>query len=138
MARIVADLDMARSRSFPPVSAKSGHRADGYTKAGPKARAILVPLTQAEFDRVQYFRRYQRSAMRGGIACVVIGLALARFPVLLPLGIVIALLSGALWVVATVGLNAYLPGIDIDEERRKVELTRVHKRFVAAVTDAAS
>ncbi len=138
MAHIVADLAMARSRSFPPVSAKSGRQADGYAKAGPKARSILVPLTQAEFDRAQYFRRYQRSAIRGGIACAVFGLALARFPVVLPLGIVIAILSGVLWVVATIGLNAYLPGVDIDEERGKVELSRVHKRFVAAVTEAAS
>ena len=138
MARVVVDLQMARSRAFPPISAKSGKRADGYAKAGRKARAILVPLTQAEFDRVQYLRRRQRSAKLGGLVCVAVGLALARFPVILPLGIVIALVSAALWVVATLALNAYLPGIDIDEERRKVELTRVHKGFVAAVSDAAS
>jgi hypothetical protein len=129
---------MARSRSFPPVSARSGKPADGYAQAGPKVQGVLVPLTQAEFDRVQYLRRRQRSAKYGGFACVAVGLALARFPVILPLGVVIGLLSGALWTVANFAINAYLPGIDVDEDRGKVELTRVHKRFVAAVTKASS
>lgn len=97
-----------------------------------------MPLTQAEFDRVQYLRRRQRSAKYGGFACVAVAVVLARFPVILPLGIVIAALSGALWTVAAFTVNAYLPGIDVDEERGKVELTRVHKRFVAAVTKASS
>jgi len=129
---------MARSRSFPLVSARSGKPADGYAKAGPKAHPVLVPLTQTEFDRVRDIRRRQRSAKYGGFACVAVGVALSRFPVILPLGVVIAVLSGALWMVAAFTVNAYLPGVDIDEERGKVELTRVHKRFVAAVTKSSS
>ncbi len=134
----MVDRKLAGSRGLPAVSVRSGKSADGYAPAGPKGFGVLVPLTQAEFDRVMFLRGRQRSAIYGGVACLAMGVAMARFPILLPLGAVIALLSVALWVVATLTLKAYLPGVEVDERKGRVELTRVHKHFVTAVTNPIS
>ncbi len=133
MARITVDLGSAQARRLPAVSARSGKPAEGYAAAGPKELAVLVPLTQVEFDRVMYLRRRQKSALYGGVVCLALGVAMARFPILLPLGAVIALLSGAMWVIAALAIKAYLPGVEPGLDKGTVELSRVHKAFVAAV-----
>ncbi len=134
MARVEVDRHAAVERRLPPVSVKSGGRADGYVPAGKSGEQVLVPLTQAEFDHVQYLRRRQKSAIYGGVACFVLGGALSRFALLLPLGAIIAVLSAVLWVLATLALKRFLPGVDISPNGRRVELSRVHRKFVAAVS----
>ncbi len=138
MARVTVELGSAQARRLPAVSARSGKPADGYAAAGPKALGVLVPLTQTEFDRVMYLRRRQKSAVYGGFTCLALGLAMARFPFLLPLGAVIALLSAGMWVVATLAIKAYLPGVDAGLDRGTVELSRVHKSFVEAVRPSSA
>ncbi len=136
MARVEVDRRVAVERRLPRVSVKSGERADGYAPAGKSGEEIFVPLTQAEFDRVKYLRRRQKSAIYGGVACFALGAALSRFAVLLPLGVIIAVLSLGLWILVTLALKRFLPGVDISPNGRRVELSRVHRGFVAAVSDA--
>ena len=94
MARVEIDRGAAAARRLPPVSVRSGDRADGYAPAGKSDEQVLVPLTQAEFDQVQYLRRRQKSAIYLGVACFVVGGALSRFTLLLPLGAIIAVRGG--------------------------------------------
>lgn len=131
MARAVVSVAAARERALPPVSVKSGEPADGYAPVIAAGRRLYLPLTQAEFDRVRYLRHRQAWALWGGVGCVGFGLALARFPAMVPLAAVIAALSAVLWGVVWVTLKAYLPVIDVDGSM--VSLTRVHDRFAAAV-----
>ena len=134
MARVEVDRRAAIERRLPPVSVKSGAPADGYAPAGKSGEQVFVPLTQVEFNQVRYLRRRQKSAIYGGVACFVLGAALSRFTLLLPLGAVIALLSVVLWVLATMMLKRFLPGVDISANGRRVELSRVHRDFVVAVS----
>jgi hypothetical protein len=134
LARVEVDRRTAVERRLPSVSVKSGARADGYVPAGKSGEHVFVPLTQAEFDQVQYLRRRQKSAIYGGVACFVLGGALSRFTLLLPLGVIISVLSAVLWVLATLAIKRFLPGVDISPDGRQVELSRVHPDFVAAVS----
>lgn len=134
MARVEVDRRIAVERRLPSVSVKSGERADGYAPAGKAGEHVFVPLTQAEFNHVRYLRRRQKSAIYGGVACFVLGGALSRFALLLPIGAIIAVLSGALWVLATLALKRFLPAVDISPNGKRVELSRVHRDFVAAVS----
>lgn len=134
MARVEVDRRAAVERRLPPVSVKSGAPADGYAAAGKSGEHVFVPLTQVEFNQVRYLRRRQKSAIYGGVACFVLGGALSRFTLLLPLGAVIAVLSVVLWVLATMTLKRFLPGVDVSANGRRVELSRVHGDFVVAVS----
>jgi len=136
MARVEVDRRVAVERRLPAISVKSGRRADGYAPAGKSGEEVFVPLTQSEFDRVRYLRRRQKSAISGGVACFALGAALSRFTLLLPLGAIIAVLSLALWIVSTLALKSFLPGVEISTNGRRVELSRVHRDFVAAVSAA--
>lgn len=136
MARVKVDRGVAVERRLPTVSVKSGKRADGYVPAGKPGEQVMVPLTQAEFDHVRYLRRRQKSAIWGGLACFALGAALSRFALLLPLGAIIGVLSAALWLVVTLSLKRFLPGVEISTNGRRVELSRVHRDFVAAVSAA--
>ena len=49
-----------------------------------------------------------------GSAVSSFGMALARFPLMVPLALVIAVLSAALWVVIKFTLRAYLPGMTVE------------------------
>ncbi len=109
MARVEVDRRAAVERRLPPVSVKSGAPADGYAAAGKSGEHVFVPLTQVEFNQVRYLRRRQKSAIYGGVACFVLGGALSRFTLLLPLWAVIAVLSVVLWVLASLALIRFLP-----------------------------
>ena len=132
MAKAVVTVTAARERGLPPVSVRSGAVADGYVPVTVANRRVYLPVTQAEFDRVRYLRRRQRGALWGGLACFALGAAMARFPVMLPLAGVIAVLSAVLWGLATMTLRAYLPAVSVDGEL--LRLRRVHEGFVAAVS----
>ena len=92
-----------------------------------------MPLTQAEFDRVQLLEGRRRSAVWGGVLCVAFGLALARFPVLLPLGLVIGGVSFGLWIVCELALRRALPRVEPGPGAGEITLHRVHRQFIAAV-----
>lgn len=134
MATVRVLLADARDRHLPPVSVRSGQPADGYAPAGRKPIVMRVPLTQAEFDRSRLLERHKRSAVRRGIACTVIGVAMARFPAILPFGLVIGVVSAALWVVAHLALKRLLPTVEFGPDGHTVVLHGVHKAFVAAVS----
>jgi hypothetical protein len=136
MAKVEVDRRVAVERRLPSVSVKSGAPADGYAPAGKSGEQVFVPLTQAEFNQAQYLRRRQKSAIYGGVAFFVLGAALSRFTLLLPLGAIIGVLSVALWVLATMTLKRFLPGVAISTNGQRVELSRVHRGFVAAVSEA--
>ncbi len=131
MAKVTVSVAAARDRDLPRVSVKSGGAADGYAPVTVANRRILLPLTQAEFDRVTDLQHRQRWAFYGGAGCLLFGMALARFPLMVPLALVIAVLSAVLWGVIWFTLRAYLPGMSV--EGASVHLTRVHPAFVAAV-----
>ena len=133
MARVEVELRHARERRLPLVSVRSGERADGYAPAGKPVGTVLLPLTQREFDRLLWLRARQRSGLLLAPVFVALGAALARYPVLLPLGVVTAVVSLALWGAATVAIKRLLPEVDVDEERGRVELRRVHRRFAEVV-----
>ena len=63
-------------------------------------------------------------------------LALGRFGALLYLGVAISIVSGLLWVVATLGIMRLLPAVEVDRARGSVALGRVHRKFVKAVEQA--
>ncbi|MEM9521015.1 MAG: hypothetical protein AAGA37_16970 [Actinomycetota bacterium] len=134
MGKVVVSVDDARERELPRVSVKSGAPADGYAPLTVANRRILLPLTQSEFDRVADLRHRQRWAVIGGVGCLVFGMVLARFPLMIPLALAIAVLSLVLWVALWLMLRAYLPRVRVEGAR--VELSRVHPAFAAAVTGA--
>lgn len=131
MAKAVVSVAAARDRALPSVSVKSGQPADGYAPVTVANRRIHLPLTQAEFDRVKDLQHRQKWAVYGGVGCLLFGMALARFPLMVPLALVIALLSLVLWVVIKLTLRAYLPGMTV--EGAQIRLTRVHQAFVTAL-----
>lgn len=134
MARVEVELVAARERRLPLVSVRSGRRADGYAPAGSPPGTVAVPLTQEEFDRLLDLRRRQRSGLALAPVFLVLGLAFARYPVLLPLGIVTAGVSLALWGAAALAVRRLLPDVRVDEARGRVELRRVHRRFAEVVS----
>ena len=136
MAKAVVSVVDARDRALPKVSVKSGLPADGYAPVTVANRRIHLPLTQREFDRVADLQHRQKWAVYGGVGCLAFGMALARFPLMVPLALVIAVLSLVLWVVLKLTLRAYLPGMSV--EGSKVQLTRVHDAFVSALSGADS
>ena len=131
MATAVVSVAVACDRGLPPVSVKSGEVADGYAPVTVSGRRLYLPLTQAEFDRVRSLQHRRTSAVWGGVGCVAFGLALVRFPAMMPLALVIAALSAVLWGVVRLALTGYLPAIEVDGS--VVRLARVHARFAAAV-----
>ena len=133
MARVEVELHHATGRTLPLVSVRSGERADGYAPAGKPPGTVLLPLTQQEFDRLLWLRARQRSGLVLAPVFVAFGVALARYPVLLPLGLVTAAVSLLLWAAAALAVRRLLPEVDVDEERGRVELRRVHRRFAEVV-----
>lgn len=131
MAKAVVSVAAARDRALPPISVKSGQPAEGYAPVTVANRKVFLPLTQAEFDKVNDLRHRQKWALWGGVGCLAFGAAMARFPVMLPLAVVIAVLSAVLWAVVWLALKTYLPSMDVEGSR--IRMTRVHARFAAAV-----
>jgi hypothetical protein len=137
MATAEVGLNDARERRLPLVSVRSGEPAEGYAKAGRPPYVVQVPLTQSEFDRVQLLETRRRSAILGGVACVALGVAMARFPVMLPLGLAIGVLSFALWGACALMLRRLLPIVEPGPKAGQVTLRGVNRRFVAALARAA-
>jgi len=137
MATARVDLADARERRLPLVSVRSGKPAHGYATAGKAPYIVRVPLTQAEFDRVQWLEAKRRSAIVGGVVCVAFGVAMARFPVMLPLGLFIGALSFALWGACVFMLRRLLPVVEPGPKAGQITLRGVDRRFVAAVGAAA-
>jgi hypothetical protein len=137
MATARVALADARERRLPLVSVRSGKPANGYAAAGRAPYVVRVPLTQDEFDRVQWLELRRRSAIVGGVICVAFGVAMARFPVMLPLGLLIGALSFALWGACALMLRRLLPVVEPGPEAGQVTLRGVDRRFVAAVADVA-
>ncbi|MDW3217660.1 MAG: hypothetical protein R8F63_03520 [Acidimicrobiales bacterium] len=123
----------ARERGLPLVSVRSGRRADGFAEAGRAPFLIRVPLTQAEFDEVQTLRNRQRSALWGGVGCLALGAALARFPVVFPFALVIAALSAVMWGVCWLLLRRLLPRVEAGPGAQEFTLRGVHSAFADAV-----
>lgn len=121
----------ARDKTLPPISVKSGRPAEGYAPVTVANRRIFLPLTQAEFERVTDLQHRQKWSLGGGVGCLAFGVAMARFPVMLPLAVVIALLSAALWGLIWFALRTYLPSMDVEGSR--IRMGRVHEGFAAAV-----
>ena len=136
MPTAVVSIADARNRALPKVSVKSGGPADGYASVKIAGRWIRLPLTHREFDRVADLQKRQRRSVQGGVACLFVGAALARFPLMVPLALAIVALSLILWITIWLALRAYLPGITI--EGPKVRLTRIHAGFVAALASPDS
>ena len=131
MARASVAVDVATSRTLPLVSIRSGDVADGFVTLEVDGHLLHLPLTGAEFQRVRFLRRRARSARWGGALCLAIGLAMARFPLMLPLGVMIAGLSLLLWAVTRLAIRTYLPSVEVVGS--DVRLRRVHGRFAAAL-----
>jgi hypothetical protein len=133
MASVQVDRAVARDRGLPLVSVRSGKPADGYAQTGRAPYVVRVPLTQVEFDQVQMLKNRQRSALYGGVLCVAFGVAMARFPVLLPLGLAIGVISGGLWLACWLLLRRLLPQIEPGPGADEYTLRGVHKEFAAAM-----
>jgi len=133
---IEVPLSAAKNCGLPPVSVSSGRSADGFAPAGRPAGTIRVPLTQSEFDRLLAMRGRQKSGLYSMVGFLVGALALGRFGALLYLGVAISIVSGLLWVVATLGIMRLLPAVEVDQARGSVALGRVHRKFVKAVEQA--
>jgi hypothetical protein len=133
MATIRVPRSLARDRGLPPISVHSGRPAEGFAEAGRAPYVIRVPLTQAEFDQVQMLKKRQTSALYGGVLCVAFGIAMARFPVLLPLGLVIGLVSAGLWGAGWFLLRRLLPQVEPGPGADEFTLRGVHREFAAAM-----
>jgi len=133
---IEVPLSVARNRGLPLISVHSGRDADGYAPAGRPIGTIQVPLTQSEFDRLMLMRSRKKSGLYGMAGFLIGGIALGRFGALLYLGVAISIVSGLLWVVATLGIMRLLPAAEVDQSRGSVALGRVHPKFVKAVEQA--
>ncbi len=133
MATVRVGRAAARGRSLPPVSVRSGRPADGYAEAGRAPYVIRVPLTQTEFDQVQMLKTRQKTTVFGGIVCVAFGVAMARFPLMLPLGILIGVVSAGLWVACAFWLRRLLPHVEPGPKADEFTLRGVHKAFAAAM-----
>lgn len=137
MATVRVGLNDARERRLPPVSVRSGEKADGFAKAGRPPYVVRVPLTQSEFDQVQTLTSRQRSAIWGGVLCVAFGAAMARFPLMLPLGLVIGVVSLVLWVACALLLRRLLPKVEPGPGAGEVTLRGVHRGFAASLGGGA-
>jgi hypothetical protein len=133
VARVEVELERARDRRLPLVSVRSGRRADGYAPAGRPLGAVQLPLTQAEFDELLRLRSRQRSGLRLAPVFVLAGVALSRYPALLPLGLVTAFVSLLLAAVATFAIRRHLPSVSIDAGSARVTLRRVDPHFAEVV-----
>ncbi|MEZ5243571.1 MAG: hypothetical protein R2707_00620 [Acidimicrobiales bacterium] len=78
-------------------------------------------------------KKRQTSALYGGVACVAIGVAMARFPVLLPLGVVIGVISAVLWGTCWLLLRRLLPQVEPGPQADEFTLRGVHRDFAAAI-----
>ena len=137
MATVRVALADARDRRLPLVSVRSGETAQGYAKAGRPPYVVRVPLTQAEFDQVQLLQRRRQTSVWSGVACVAFAVAMARFPVMLPLGLAIGVLSVALWGACVLMLRHVLPDVEPGPKAGQITLRGVHKGFAAAVDPPA-
>jgi len=137
MATVRVPRAVARDRGLPAISVRSGKAANGYAEAGKAPYVIRVPLTQDEFDEVQQLKVRQKKAVYGGVACVALGVAMARFPVLLPLGLVIGVLSLVLWVACWMMLRRLLPQVEPGPKADEFTLRGVHKSFAEALKPSA-
>jgi hypothetical protein len=135
MATVRVDRHQARERGLPLVSVRSGAPADGFVKAGRPPYVIQVPLTQDEFDMARSLESRRRTAIWGGVACAAVGVSMSRFPVLLPLGLLIGLLSAGLWGVIWLQLRRLLPVVEAGPGSAEFTLSGVHKDFAAAVAE---
>ena len=133
MVAVRVTRSVARDRGLPPISVRSGRPADGFAAAGRPPYVIRVPLTQQEFDQVQTLVKRRTSALYGGVVCVVFGVAMARFPVLLPLGLAIGAVSAVLWVACWAGLRRILPRVEPGPGADEFTLHGVHREFAAAM-----
>jgi hypothetical protein len=138
----------AVERRLPLVSVRSGRPADGYVGVplglgfverllfGVTQRSIgrpvaQLPLTEHEFDRVMRLRRVERSGLVNTVVFGTLGLALARFPLLLPLGLVIVVSSLLLVGVARFGLARVIP--ELSANGGVVTIDGAHAGFVTSV-----
>lgn len=137
MATVRVALSHARDRKLPAVSVRSGEPADGFAKAGRPPYVIRVPLTQHEFDQVQLLTGRQRSAVWGGVLCVAFGAAMARFPFMLALGLIIGVVSAVLWGACWLFLRRLLPQIEPGPGAGEITLRGVHRQFAAALGTAS-
>ena len=92
---------------------------------------VRLPETEASYDRDRLIQRLRLGALAGGIVFPVLAFAnLGMFPLLWLVGTLASFLVAA-------GLHVALwrrsIGVSIDVTRRRVTLTNVHPRFVAAV-----
>ena len=106
MARAAVEVPLsdAVNRRLPLVSVRSGRAADGYLGvpiglgpwsgscgASPGGRrggpVVRLPLTQREFDQVLRLRQAERSGIVNSVVFLALAVALARFPLLFPLGL---------------------------------------------------
>jgi hypothetical protein len=133
MATVRVPRSLARDRGLPLISVRSGKPAEGFAAAGRAPFVIRVPLTQEEFDQVQSLKKRQTSALYGGVLCLVFGIAMARFPALLPLGLVIGVVSAALWGACWLLLRRILPQVELGPEADEFTLHGVHREFAAAM-----
>ncbi len=115
------------------MSVRSGRPAEGFAPAGRAPYVIRVPLTQTEFDQVQMLKTRQKTAVFGGVVCALFGVAMARFPVMLPLGLLIGFVSAVLWGACTFMLRRLLPRVEPGPKADEFTLHGVHKAFAAAI-----
>lgn len=148
MSSVRVSLADATERRLPLVSVRSGQPADGYlgvpvglgfgervvwsvTQRSTGLPVVQLPLTEPEFDQVMRLRRAERSGVVNAVLFVVLGLALSRFPLLLPLGMTIGAVSVLVFVVARFSLARVVPGLDA--RRGMVIIEGAHAEFVTSV-----
>jgi hypothetical protein len=148
VSSVRVSLADAADRRLPLVSVRSGQPADGYlgvpvglgfaervvwsvTQRSAGRPVVQLPLTEPEFDQVMRLRRAERSGVVNAVVFVVLSLALARFPLLLPLGMTIAAVSMLMVVGARFSLARVVPGVDV--RRGMVTIEGAHAEFVTSV-----
>jgi hypothetical protein len=148
VSSVQVSLADAADRRLPLVSVRSGQPADGYlgvpvglgfgerivwsvTRRSTGRPVVQLPLTEPEFDQVMKLRNAERSGAINAVVFVALGLALARFPVLLPLGMAIGAVSILMVVAARFALARVVPGVDV--RHGIVTIEGAHADFVASV-----
>ena len=150
MARAAVEVPLADAvnRRLPLVSVRSGRAADGYlgvpvglgfgerivwsvTQRSAGGPMVRLPLTQPEFDHVLRLRRAERSGIVNSVVFLALAAALARFPLLFPLGLLIVVLSAGLAVAARWGLARAVPTVSV--RGRTVTIADAHPDFVTSV-----
>jgi hypothetical protein len=138
----------AVDRRLPLVSVSSGLPADGYlgvpvglgllerlvwsvTRRSTARPVAQLPLTDGEFQQVMRLMRIERKGVVYSVVFGGIGLALGRFPLLLPLGLLIAALSLLSMVIARIGLARTIPDLTAHDGGLTIE--GAHAGFVASV-----